>query len=90
MYDAGGESAYYVCELFGDDVPNVFAKCDGCCLHPNEVKKALTLRDNALIWTYTGYEHELTEYEKRMIRKTSNEYNKYMKHLIEKYAEGKK
>lgn len=88
MYDAGGESAYYVCELFGDDVPNVFAKCDGCCLHPNEVKKAINLKDHHLSWCYKGHGRPLTEQEKRMIEKTSKEYSKYMLHLFEKYMEG--
>lgn len=88
MYDAGGECAWYVCELFGDDVPSEFAKGDGCCLHPNEVKKANRLKDRALSWTFIGYSRELTAQEKRMIKKTSAEYNEYMNHLRKKYTEG--
>ena len=87
IYDAGGECACYVCDLFGEDVPNEFAKEDGCCLHPNEVKKAIRLRDHALSWNYSGYARELTAYEKRTFRKTLEEYNNYMKHLKEKYKE---
>ena len=88
IYDAGGECAYYVCELFGDDVPDEFAKEDACCLHPNEVKKAIRLQDSALSWSYSIYgKEEVTAYEKRMIEKTLQEYNKYMEHLKEKYKE---
>ena len=87
IYDAGGECAYYVCELFGDDVPDEFAKEDACCLHPNEVKKAISLKDNALSWSYVGFGRELSAYEKRMVKKTSNKYIEYMKHLEEKYKE---
>ena len=87
MYDAGGECAYYVCDLFGDDVPNEFAKEDGCCLHPNEVKKAIRLQERVLSWQYVGYRRELTPLEERMIKKTTQEYNKYMEHLEKKYAE---
>lgn len=87
MYDAGGECACYVCDLFGEDVPSEFAKEDGCCLHPNEVKKAIRLRDRARDWYYSGYGKEVTPQEKRMIKKTSQEFNKYMKHLKEKYKE---
>ena len=90
IYDAGGECSYYVCELFGDDVPSEFAKEDGCCLHPNEVKKAIRLQACALSWNFIGYGRELTAQEKRMVQKTSQEYSKYMKHLEEKYSEGKK
>ena len=90
MYDAGGECACYVCELFGEDVTNEFAKEDGCCLHPNEVKKAIRLSDCALSWSFIGYGRELTAQEKRMIEKTSKAYRKYMEHLKEKYTEGKK
>ena len=90
MYDAGGECSCYVCELFGEDIPSALEKGDGCCLHPKEVKKAINLRDHHLSWCYRGYGRPLTDQEKRMIEKTSKEYNKYMLHLMEKYMEGRK
>lgn len=86
MYDAGGEYAVYVCDLFGEDVPSEFATEDGCCLHQNEVKKAIRLRDRALSWTFIGYSHEPTENEKRLLQKTAKEYNDYLEHLRKKYG----
>lgn len=89
IYNAGGEYSCYACELFGEDVPNEFAKGDGCCLHINELKKAIRLQERVLSWQYVGYRRELTPLEERMIKKTSQEYNKYMEHLKKKYAEEK-
>jgi len=88
MYDAGGESAEYVCELFGDDVPSEFAKEDGCCLHPMELKKAIRLQDRARDWCYEGYGQKLTERDKQMIQQTSQDFNNYMASLRRKYTEG--
>lgn len=90
IYNAGGEYSCYVCELFGEDIPYEFEKEDGCCLHPNEVKKAIRLKDCALSWEFMGYGKELNAQEKRLQRKVCEDFNKYMKHLKEKYAEGNK
>ena len=88
MYNAGGEYSCYVCDLFGEGVPSEFAKEDGCCLHPNEVKKAIRLQDRALSWSFIGYSKEPTALETRLMQKASQEYVKYMEHLKKKYSEG--
>lgn len=86
-YDAGGECAYYVCQLFGGELELVgFAKGDGCCLHHTEVKKAIRLLECVRSWEYRSFPDAPTDYERKMLAKAIAEYNEYFNHLKKKYG----
>lgn len=87
-YDAGGECAYYVCQLFGGELELVgFAKGDGCCLHQAEVQKAVRLLERHQSWAYSVYGNDvITDHQRQMIEKTAREYNEYFNHLKQKYG----
>lgn len=81
LYNAGGEYTCYACELFGEDIPYELEKDDACCLHPNEVKKAINLKEDALYFVGDS---------KRQVEEVCQKFNEYMKHLLEKYGENAK